>query len=146
MLLRMKVVGALFVIGVSPATRSHDDVTRVIERHLELGRVYSSVRLRGVWYRMPAFARSVGTGELCLAGRCVSADAESVPHPDDPERWPLSYEVRFEWVLRHVRAADVLGQEASGRRVRGLSKEAVNTAEAAFAEAVGVDEWLLNPS
>lgn len=58
----------------------------------------------------------------------------------------MSYEVRFERVLRNVRAADVLGQEARGRRVRGLSKEAVNAAEAAFAEAVGVDEWLVNPS
>lgn len=142
----MNVVGALFVIGLSPGTRSHDDVTRVIAGHLELGRVYSSVRLRGVWRRMPVFARAVGTGELCLAGKCLSADAEEDPHPGDPEKWPLSYRVDFELVLRGVVAGDVLGPEAKARRVRGLSREGVRAAEAAFADAVPVEKWRQRPT
>ncbi len=135
----MQAVAALFVIGVSRETRTPEDVTRTIEWHLERGRIPSSVVLKALYRGMPVFARAVGTGELCLMGRCRSPGAERIPHPKDPSRWPVSYEIDFERVLRGVRAADVLGPAANARQVRGLDRTAAEKARQAFEGASRVE-------
>jgi hypothetical protein len=117
----MNVQGALFYVGESPGTKTYQHVTSAIEWHIDDGRIYSSVRLPGVWLNMPVFARAVGTGELCLFGTCASSNAENVPFPGREEKWPLSYRVEFANVLRGVRAKDVFGT-LHGRKVRGLDR------------------------
>jgi hypothetical protein len=144
-LMVMQVIGALFVIGALPDTKTDDDVTSAIESILKRERIWSSVNLTGMWKGIPIFARAVGTGELCLSGKSISSAAEDYPHPDKPEKWPLSYRIEFDRVLRDVRAADVLGSEASARRERGLSRPAVQAAQRAFAAGVPAAEWLTNP-
>jgi hypothetical protein len=141
----MNVQAALFVVGESPGTKSYQDVTKVIEWHLDDGRIYSSVRLHGVWREMPVFARAVGTGELCLAGTCASLDAEDVPFPGREKKWPLSYRVTFTHVLRGVHAADVLGSASSTRKLRGLDRNQLQLATTAFADAPRAAAWRRRP-
>jgi hypothetical protein len=98
-----------------------------------------------MWKGIPIFARAVGTGELCLSGTSISSVAEDYPHPGKPEKSPLSYRIEFDRVPRDVRAADVLGSEASARRERGLSRPAVQAAQRAFGAGVPAAEWLADP-
>jgi hypothetical protein len=141
----MPIDAALFVVGELPGTKTYDDVTEVIKWHLLRKRVYSSSPLRGLSRGMPIFARVVRTGELCLAGRCVS-DVEEVAYRGREDKWPFSYGVEFSHVLRHVRTRDVLGSVAFAHKVSGLRDGQFERAAEAFERAPSAKAWLRNPA